>query len=163
MISHTQLQYLPIPIEIAQEARLTLKDRFGHSLASKKATGPCRVCLTFSTVPSELILLSYQPLADRNPYAEIGPIFIHANECVPYATRDRFPQDFASRELVVRAYDVDGNIHDALVAAPGTADDAARAFLDDPAVTEVHVRHNSYTCFAFKIVRNPNDRATVVG
>ena len=104
------LAYVPIPDEIASEARRTLQDRFGHQLAVARNQGPCRSCLRISKAPEDLILLSYQPLPDTNPYAEIGPIFIHAHECTPYDSPD-FPADFIERELVVRFSDLDANGH----------------------------------------------------
>ena len=146
------LAYLPMPVEIAAEARRTLRDRFGHQLKVERNQAPCRSCLRISKEPEDLILLSYQPLPDTNPYAEIGPIFIHARECVPYHSGD-FPADFLDRELVVRAYGHDGRIADALVAAPGDAEGAAAGFLANDRIAEAHVRHRSYTCFDFKIVR----------
>lgn len=147
------LQYVPIPPEVAERARRTLTDDFGHRLDVRMENGPCRSCLRISREPEEHILLSYQPLPDRNPYAEIGPIFIHARECEPYSTPEEFPADFASRSLVVRAYDNDGRIADAVVTQPGEAPETARRFLSDPNIAEVHVRHTSYTCYDFKIVR----------
>jgi Protein of unknown function (DUF1203) len=147
------LRYLSIPHEIAQEARATRTDRFGHALHVTKERAPCRLCLRIPQQPEELILLSYQPLPDTTPYAEIGPIFIHADGCEPYARQESFPQDFAPRSLVLRAYGLHGEIVDAVVAQPGQAPQRAAEFLSDPRVAEVHVRHDSYTCFDFKIVR----------
>jgi hypothetical protein len=146
------LAYVPIPDEIAAEARRTLQDRFGHQLAVARNQGPCRSCLRISKAPEDLILLSYQPLPDTNPYAEIGPIFIHAHECTPYDSPD-FPADFLERELVVRAYNFDGRIADATVAAPGEAQRAAADFLRSDSIAEVRLRARSYTCFYFKVVR----------
>ena len=145
------LAYLPIPAEIAAEARRTLRDRFGHQLQERNQA-PCRSCLRISKEPEDLILLSYQPLADTNPYAEVGPVFVHAHDCVPYDS-SAFPNDFLSRELVVRAYDRAERIADAAIAAPGEAEAAAARFLADENIAEVHVRHRSYTCYDFKIVR----------
>jgi Protein of unknown function (DUF1203) len=147
------LQFLPIPAEIAREARTLRRDRFGHALSVTTTQAPCRLCLRISKSPEELILLSYQPSKDTGPYAEIGPIFIHAEECEPYADLERFPEDFAARQLVLRAYGYDGRIADAAVVDPGLATVRAAQFLSDPAIEEVHVRHVSYTCYDFKIVR----------
>ncbi|MGZ3548382.1 MAG: DUF1203 domain-containing protein [Vulcanimicrobiaceae bacterium] len=116
-------------------------------------TGPCRSCLRYSDEPEPFILMSYRPLADRNPYAEIGPIFVHANACEPYSRLDAFPETFSSRPLVLRAYDHKGFIATAEVAAAGDAPRIAAGFLSDPNIAEVHVRHISYTCYDFKIVR----------
>jgi hypothetical protein len=147
------LHYLPIPEEIADEARTTLRDRFGHRLHVVTSQGPCRVCLRISKSPEDFVLLSYQPLADTGPYAEIGPIFVHAEHCAPYSEVSSFPEDFAARRLVLRAYDREGGIADAVVAEPGEAPKHAARFLEDERIVEVHVRHESYTCFGFRIVR----------
>ena len=146
------MKYTPIPQEVAEQARKTLRDGFGHQLRVERNQGPCRLCLGFSKEPEDLILLSYQPLADTNPYAEVGPIFIHPHNCMPYGSHE-FPADFLDRELVVRAYDADGRISDATVAAPGEAQAASAAFLTDEKIAEVHVRSRSYTCFLFKVER----------
>ena len=134
-----------------------MRDSFGHQLRVVKENGPCRVCLRITPALEDFILLSYRPLADTGPYAEIGPIFIHAAQCSPYADVDTFPADFAARRLVLRAYDCDGNIAGATVAEPGHAPWIAAGYLRDEAIAEVHVRHESYTCFDFKIVRRPNE------
>ena len=146
------MKYMPIPQEVANQARETLRDGFGHHLQVERNQAPCRSCLRISKEPEDLILLSYQPLADTNPYAEVGPIFIHARECAPHDGRE-FPPDFLERELVVRAYNFDGRIVDAVVAAPGKAQDAAALFLASEDIAEVHIRHTSYTCYDFKVTR----------
>ncbi len=147
------LQFVPIPEGIADRARRTMKDDFGHTLHVRSEQAPCRSCLTIPSSPESLILLSYQPLPDRNPYAEIGPIFVHARDCKPYELLDSFPEDFAGRELILRAYNYDGEISDAMIGAPGKIPALAARLLSDPNVHEVHVRHLSYTCYDFKIVR----------
>lgn len=146
------LAYLPIPDDIAASARRSLRDAFGHQLHVERNQAPCRSCLRISKAPEDLILLSYQPLPGTNPYAEIGPIFVHAHACTPYDA-PAFPADFLERELVVRAYNSQGRIADAVVAAPGEAERAAATFLQSDCIAEVHVRHRSYTCYAFKVVR----------
>jgi hypothetical protein len=146
------MKYMPIPQDVAEQARVTLRDPFGHQLRVERNQGPCRLCLGSSKEPEDLILLSYQPLDDTNPYAEIGPIFIHPYACAPYSA-PTFPPDFLDRELVVRAYDANGRIADATVAAPGEADAATAAFLANDDIAEVHVRSRAYTCFLFKVVR----------
>jgi Protein of unknown function (DUF1203) len=148
----TTLNFVAIPSDIARRARETLRDDFGHGLAVTPATAPCRHCLQIPKQPQPMILLSYQVLPDTGPYAEIGPIFIHAEPCEPYADVTTFPEDFRPRPLVLRAYDSTGSIVDALVSDPGNAQRDALAFFANPAVAEVHVRHVSYTCFDFKIV-----------
>jgi len=128
-------------------------DRFGHQLHVQSVVAPCRHCLRIPLVAEDMILISYRALPDSGPYAEVGPIFVHARVCERYADVASFPRDFLSRSLVIRAYDIDGRIADAVVAQPGEAEPAAYAFLQNDAIAEVHVRHISYTCFDFKIIR----------
>lgn len=147
------LHYLPISTHLAARVRQTRKDDFGHDAVVYRDAAPCRVCLRIGAVPENLLLLSYRPLDDCNPYAEVGPIFIHEDPCEPYSAFDAFPEDFVSREVVIRAYDREGRIAAAMVAQPGLGADAAAEFLRNPEIAEVHVRHVSYTCYDFKIVR----------
>jgi hypothetical protein len=149
----TKLRFLPIPSEVADEARRTLTDRFGHRLHVTRTQAPCRVCLKISKEPEDLILLSYQPLEDTGPYAETGPIFIHAQACEPYSDTQTFPSEFASRSLVLRSYNAAGEIVDSLVSPPGTHEQWANHLFNDAVAVEIHVRHISHTCFDFKIVR----------
>jgi hypothetical protein len=147
------MKHLPISTEIADEARATLVDRFGHQLEATREIAPCRVCLRIPTEREEMILMSYQPLADTGPYAEVGPIFVHVHRCRPYSDVATFPPDFAARPLVLRAYGYDGRITGARVAEPGRAAADANDLLSRAEIAEIHVRHVSYTCFDFKIVR----------
>jgi hypothetical protein len=153
VVSTSPLAYVAIPTEVAQSARDRRRDAFGHELTVSTVIAPCRHCLRIPSQPQEMILLSYQVLPDTGPYAEVGPIFVHAEPCERYADALTFPEDFRSRQLVLRAYDRAGSIADAIVSDPGNAERDALAFLKNRSVAEVHVRHVSYTCFDFKIVR----------
>jgi len=153
--SRITLRFVPLPTAFVQEARLRRIDGFGHGLEAFPADGPspCRHCLRYVCEGTPLLLMSYRPLDDRNPYAEVGPIFICAEDCSRYEEASEFPPDFLNRSLVVRAYDRAGRIFDAVVAEPGTAQDIAESFLSDECVAEVHVRNPSYGCFDFRVER----------
>lgn len=152
-IRNAVVRFVAIPVEIAARARETMRDEFGHDLHVQHVAEPCRVCLRIPHEPEPMVLISYRPMPDSGPYAEVGPIFIHAGDCGRYSDEASFPAAFAARPLVVRAYSHGGEIVDAIVAPPGEGENAVRRFLDDPAVAEVHVRHTSYTCFDFKALR----------
>ncbi|MBV9647220.1 MAG: DUF1203 domain-containing protein [Candidatus Eremiobacteraeota bacterium] len=146
---------IAVPDDFVARMRIAEFDDFGHRierLRSRERGNPCRSCLRLSEPGDELLLVSYRPLPDTSPYAEVGPIFIHRRECVPF--QGEFPDDFLVRPLVVRAYDRRGWISDAVIAQPGEATEAAARFLSREDVAEVHLRHVSYTCFDFKIVRS---------
>ena len=146
-----------MPTEAAERARATLRDEFGHDLRPEIIQGaaPCRHCLRIAQPGEKMLLLSYRPFAaDFGPYSEVGPIFIHADACERYRDEQAIPADFAGRELVMRAYNRQHAIHNSVIAPPGMALERAAAFLENPQVAYVHVRHTTYTCFDFQIERN---------
>jgi|SRR5579872_1484767 len=160
MVQKSTVKVVAMPTEVAERARKTLKDDFGHALIPEIVDGvaPCRHCLRIAPAGTRMILLSYRPFpADNGPYCEVGPVFIHAEPCERYSSENAIPQDFAPRELVVRAYTRNNAIHDSTIAPPGTALDRAASFLENPQVAYVHVRNTTYTCFDFQIERGANE------
>ena len=153
-----QLTFRSIPASVAQKVRASRLDDFGHRLhVQKDQASPCRVCLRITKVGEPVLLLTHNPFgADYGPYSEVGPIFIHAEECAPYADVHALPPDFAPRELVLRAYNHAHAIEDSVIARPGEAERAALRFFENPHVAYIHVRHTTYGCFDFMIERNTN-------
>ncbi|GAC1651792.1 MAG: DUF1203 domain-containing protein [Vulcanimicrobiaceae bacterium] len=145
-----------IPGEVALQARRTLRDSYGHALRIQSdQTAPCRLCLRIATPGEALILLSHNPFgADHGPYSEVGPIFVHADACAPYADVRNLPTDFAARALVLRAYNRQHAIEDSLIAQPGEAMQSASRLFANPLVAYIHVRHTTYGCFDFAIERD---------
>ena len=66
----------------------------------------------------------------------------------------KIPAYFETRPLVVRGYGTRAKSR-RRVSKAGGAQARAVAYLADDAIAEVHVRHVSYTCYDFKIVRAP--------
>ncbi|OIV36903.1 hypothetical protein BIV57_13895 [Mangrovactinospora gilvigrisea] len=166
----TPHRYHAIAPEVLAELRV--RDDAGaafHPYRDDEGGAPLRCCLRRSHLGEDIALVSYAPLrrwaaargVDPGAYTELGPVFIHAQECGG-------PEDDASAGLpfahtgarrVVRRYNADGEIHGGeLVEFPEAADDAiasavlAKA-LDDafamPDVALVHVRAVEYGCFLF--------------
>lgn len=150
-----ELRYRPLPTAVAERARRDLIDPFGHRLHVQPGeASPCRHCLRIGRADEPLVLLSYRPFErDATPYAETGPVFVHADACPAYADQAVFPPEFESRALILRAYDSRDAIADSVVADPGTAQDAARALFQDDSVKYVHARNVAYGCFNFVIER----------
>jgi hypothetical protein len=149
------LKYRPLPTAVAQTARRDFVDSFGHRLHVQPGEpSPCRHCLRIARPDQPLVLLAYRPFAeDHGPYSEMGPIFVHADECEAYAQTDTFPPDFLTRKLVLRAYSREHAIADAVVAEPGEAEAAARTLFEDESINYVHARCVAYGCFNFVIER----------
>jgi hypothetical protein len=115
---------------------------------------PCRHCLGLIADGDEKLVLAHRPFASAQPYAETGPIFLHAKPCARYAS-DALPGWFAFMDpALVRGYDAGDWIrYDTgdVVRGPELAD-ACRRILADASIAYVHVR-SKYNCFQCRVDR----------
>lgn len=66
---------------------------------------PCRHCLTDVAPGAPMLILAYRPFPGPQPYAEVGPIFLHAEACGRYdATAGVTPMLRLRRQLLVRGH-----------------------------------------------------------
>jgi hypothetical protein len=139
-------------------------DDFGHRWEPRIAHeggAPLRCCLRDSRPGEYIALISYAPVresvgadADAGPYDEVGPVFVHADECDGPADPDRYPLDWVDRPQVLRAYRADGGIAGGVTLEPGDdRDEAARRLLADPEVAFIHSRNVVYGCYMLEIRR----------
>jgi len=150
----TAFRYLPIDDAVVNRVRDRLRDDHGNELHVQVSENgaPCRSCLRVVPAGARLILFAHRPFATHGPYAETGPVFVCADACAPYRG-DEFPADFRPRILTLRAYDANGSIHDATLAAGTDADDMLARLFADPAVAFAHVRNPAWGCFDFAVER----------
>ncbi|MEM7642433.1 MAG: DUF1203 domain-containing protein, partial [Pseudomonadota bacterium] len=45
---------------------------------------PCRACLRNIDAGDPMLILAARPFPELQPYAETGPIFLHAEACAPW-------------------------------------------------------------------------------
>lgn len=148
----------PLSTAVAEDAR----SRFAvgdptvvRAIVATPLSSPCRHCLRDGEVGEAMLLFSHAPFEATGPYAERGPVFVHERQCAPADLAvDQLPEVTRVRKQVVaRAYDQHGAIHDAaLVDAPDAAA-ALRTFLEDANVAFVHVRSVTYGCFSYAVER----------
>ena len=152
------LIFEPIPPERLARIRAAMTDEAGHPLTEqtdREGGSPLRCCLRESRPGERVLLLSYAPPGGRGPYAETGPVFVHAQPCGGYATPDRYPPALRHRQQVVRAYDHDGRIAAGVLAADGgQAMPVIRDLLDRPGVALVQLRNVGYGCYNFAVRRS---------
>ncbi|WP_185448021.1 DUF1203 domain-containing protein [Kribbella qitaiheensis] len=149
------LEYLPVPAPALDRIRCNDHDDYGNSLIAQSsgAGAPLRCCLRMSTEGEQIALIAYQPSPLGGPYAEIGPVFIHVDECSGPALSG-FPLDFLDRRAVLRPYDAAGLMLDGVLAEPGTSEGELKRLFDDPAVELVHVRNVIAGCWNFSVRRS---------
>ena len=72
---------------------------------------PCRHCLADIKAGEPYLILAHRPFPSAQPYAEQGPIFLHAESCTRHADSDAVPRMFLEREAyLIRGYGADDRI-----------------------------------------------------
>ena len=152
-----QLLVRGIPTDDVERIRSGGPDANGQPALRRAAEGlanPCRHCLSLIAPGDAKLVLAYRPFAAPQPYAETGPIFLHAESCSRYEG-DALPGwfDYLTPALV-RGYGADDWIrYDTADVLPGRQlADACRSILSDASVAYVHVR-SRWSCFQCRVDR----------
>jgi hypothetical protein len=150
----TSFEYLSVPAADLERIRLAGRDDHSHAVVPRTAGGgePLRCCLTLATEGERILLMSYQPSTLGGPYAEIGPVFVHAESCAGPAG-EGFPSQYADRAAVLRPYDAEGQMLDGVLAHHGEAETALKELFEDPRVALVHHRNIVAGCWNFSVRR----------
>jgi len=133
-------------------------DANGQAPLLRKAEGhanPCRHCLALITPGDDMLVLSYRPFpGPSQPYAETGPIFLHARACTRYIGAS-MPDWFAFLDpAVIRGYDANAWIRyetGAIVSGRDLAR-ASEHILHGDAIAFVHIR-SKFGCFQCQVER----------
>jgi hypothetical protein len=116
---------------------------------------PCRHCLGEIAAGEDYLTLAYRPFPTLQPYAETGPIFLHAEACTRYAACEILPPMLTGPDYILRGYGADDRIVYGTGAVTPTAAIATRAasLLTDPGIAYVHVRSARNNCYQCRIER----------
>ena len=116
---------------------------------------PCRLTLAMVPKGEPYLVLAHRPFPAPQPYAEVGPIFVHATAREPGGGDARLPQFLASPRYLLRGYDERDRIvygTGQIVPTPEIPA-AAERMLADQRVRYVHVRSASNNCYHCRIER----------
>jgi hypothetical protein len=123
---------------------------------------PCRHCQRDVAADEPYLILAYRPFPQAQPYAEIGPIFLHAEPCDRYPVTGEMPAMFVKRErYLLKGYRADDRIcygTGQIVASAEVAAAAARILARDE-VAYVHVRSALNNCYQCRIERMSRPQA----
>ena len=112
---------------------------------------PLRCCLTDSIAGDVVAIVAWCPFPWRGPYAEVGPIVIHAQDC-PGVTGDGVPHQFLHRRQLVRPYGHDRRIayeDVSIVEGDGSLSDVLAETLNREHIAFVLVRNVLAGCYSF--------------
>jgi len=117
---------------------------------------PCRHCLTEIALDRPMLILAWRPFPECQPYAEVGPIFLHAERCPRYDGDRGIPPMFLARErLLFRAYDANHRIvyGTGQIARSGELMVLSEQLLVRQEIAYLHIRSVSNGCYQCRIER----------
>lgn len=116
---------------------------------------PCRHCLEMIGSEEDMLVLAHMPFPIPAPYSEVGPIFLHAVDCLYGETSGALPPMLGSPTYLIRGYGAD----DEIFYGTGQVIDRemlllqASAILARDEIAYVHVRSASNNCFQCRVER----------
>ncbi|MGV2110566.1 DUF1203 domain-containing protein [Agrobacterium salinitolerans] len=149
----TDLVFTAMPAKEAEAYRAGAADAYGNAPENAVSPGgmPCRHCLRQIGEGDAMLILAYRPFPSLQPYAETGPVFLHADACERYPQTQTIPPMLDSPDYIVRGYGADDRIVYGTGAVTATNEIVSRAqqLLERSDVAYVHVhsaRNNCYQC-----------------
>jgi hypothetical protein len=133
------------------------RDDFGHprriSVNEYVPGAPLRCCLRDAEVGERLALLSWRPLTEApdSVYAEVGPVFVHADSCAGYRESAAYPAGFRHRTQLLRSYSADGDMVDYEITDGDAAEASIEKLLANPDAAVVHSRNVKAGCYMLAI------------
>jgi hypothetical protein len=151
------VHFVAMPTALARAFRAGSPDANGQPAERAVSDGggnPCRHCLRMIPQGAGMLVLAHRPFETVQPYAEVGPVFLCADDC-PRGGGADLPAMLASPDYILRGYDADERIVYGTGGVVPRDRIAARAaeILADPAVAFVHVRSARNTCYQCRIQR----------
>jgi hypothetical protein len=146
-------------VHLLQSGGLDANGQVPERVISDGEGNPCRHCFEYIDNNEEMLILAHRPFADIQPYAEIGPIFLHAKECKRYKGNflSELPQTLKSNShYILRGYDE----HERIVYGTGrvTSNDEicfqANEIFTNSKVDFIHIRSATNNCYHSRIDRN---------
>ena len=153
------IRYVALPTAQVRALQAGGPDAYGMGPERRISDGdgvPCRHCLQNVRAGTEYLVLAYRPFPQLQPYAETGPIFLHAEECERAPEFRALPDMYrSSADHIVRGYGHDDRIvygSGAVVPTP-MIDERAQELLLRPDIAYLHMRSARNNCYACRIER----------
>lgn len=155
----TEILFHAMPTEHAEAIWAGGADAYGfapETMVSKGAGYPCRHCLANIDEGDALYLFAYRPFPELQPFAETGPIFLHAKPCRRYQAEEVQPHVLtSSKDYILRGYTDTNRIvygTGAVILKEDVAHYAGQLF-EREEIAYVHVRSARNNCYQCRIDR----------
>ncbi len=146
-----------IESEYADRVRRGGPDANGQMAVARVAEGaanPCRHCLELIAPGEEMLIFAHRPFDEPQPYAEVGPIFLHKRTCARYVANE-LPAWFRYLEpAIIRGYGHDNWIrYETGDVVPGKElSKKCLEILANSDTAYVHIR-SKFNCFQCRVDR----------
>jgi len=157
--SETRLRFVALDAATVEALRQGGPDANGQVPERQVSDGggnPCRHCLEDIAEGAPMLVLAHRPFPAPQPYAEVGPIFVHAEDCPRYEATAGVPAMFLRREaILLRGYGADDRIvyGTGRVIPTEEIESRARHLFERPEIAYLHLRSASNNCFQCRIER----------
>lgn len=155
--NNVAIKFVSMPTATARAYQSGAPDANGQVPERHISSGdgvPCRHCQQDVAAGEAYLILNYRPFPALQPYAESGPIFLHADQCPRYPEIADLPPVLAIRKLVLlKGYNAEDRIvyGTGQLVPPVELGAAAAAILARPDVAYVHARSAFNNCFQVRI------------
>jgi len=153
------VKFVSMPTEAARAYQSGALDANGQRPEHHVSDGdgvPCRHCQRDVEAGRPYLIFAYRPFPEAQPYAEVGPIFLHAEPCERYPVTDETPDMFLKRErYLIKGYHPNDRIYygtGEIVASAEVASAASR-ILEREDIAYLHVRSALNNCYQCRIER----------
>lgn len=152
----TELRVTAIDPSRLAAVRAAGKDEHGNEFRPYGALGwePLRCCLRVAGEGERIALISYAAFTAQSPWAEVGPVYVHADDCGGYPDSSQLPAELRTGPHILRSYHADETLdYDDIEYVPGGQDiePMLRELVERPNVALVHVRAARTQCFIYEV------------
>ncbi len=155
----TGFKFIALPTKTVRALQAGAADANGQAPERDISDGsavPCRHCLSDVAAGEPFLILAHRPFREAQPYAETGPIFLHAEPCERHGEMAEVPALFLSRaQALIRGYGADDRIvyGTGQVIPSAEIGAVAQDLLVRPEVAYLHLRSASNNCYQCRIER----------
>lgn len=152
------IQFTALRTDIVRALQSGAVDANGQSPevhVAREGALPCRHCLRTIAAGERYLVLAHRPFPAPQPYAEMGPIFLHAEPCARGGGSAEIPAFLGSPSYIVRGYGANDRIvygTGQVVPTPEIPALAERLLARD-GIAYLHVRSASNNCYHCRIDR----------
>ena len=115
---------------------------------------PCRVSLEDARTGDRLMLVNHVSNDVARPFRIAHAIFVREGAERAASSVDRVPPMLDKRTIGLRAFDCNGMMRRAVLAAPGESDATIRGLLADHSIAYIHAHNAAWGCFLAAVERH---------